>query len=148
VLISAPPPVFEPSPELRSAWDAEESALERGDVDAAVEAVVNAWTFPDASPELRDRVAVMQRRAFVLQAEAAALTEAFDPVEQQPDSLSQLNFPTLVAVGEHDFSDFRNAAQVMARTLPRARHAVIAGAGHLAPLETPEVFASSSLSSQ
>jgi pimeloyl-ACP methyl ester carboxylesterase len=148
VLISAPPPVFEPSPELRSAWDAEESALERGDVDAAVEAVVNAWTLPDASPELRDRVAVMQRRAFVLQAEAAALTEASDPVEQQPDSLSQLNIPTLVAVGEHDFSDFRNAAQVMARTLPRARHAVIAGAGHLAPLETPEVFASSSLSSQ
>jgi pimeloyl-ACP methyl ester carboxylesterase len=28
----------------------------------------------------------------------------------------------------------------MARTLPRARHAVIAGAGHLAPLETPVVF--------
>jgi pimeloyl-ACP methyl ester carboxylesterase len=28
----------------------------------------------------------------------------------------------------------------MARTLPHARHAVIEGAGHLAPLETPEVF--------
>jgi pimeloyl-ACP methyl ester carboxylesterase len=28
----------------------------------------------------------------------------------------------------------------MARTLPRARHAVIEGAGHLAPLETPGAF--------
>jgi pimeloyl-ACP methyl ester carboxylesterase len=36
--------------------------------------------------------------------------------------------------------DFRQGAEVMARTLPSARHAVIAGAGHLAPLETPETF--------
>jgi pimeloyl-ACP methyl ester carboxylesterase len=31
-------------------------------------------------------------------------------------------------------------AELMARTLPAARHAVIAGAGHLAPLETPEAL--------
>lgn len=31
-------------------------------------------------------------------------------------------------------------AEAMARTLPGARHAVIEGAGHLAPLETPEAF--------
>jgi pimeloyl-ACP methyl ester carboxylesterase len=36
--------------------------------------------------------------------------------------------------------DFLDGAEVMARTLPRARHAVIEGAGHLAPLETPEEF--------
>ncbi len=139
-LISAPAPDLEPSPELEAAWDAEEAALERGDVEGAVEAVVDFWTLPDASRELRDRVAAMQRRAFALQAEAPAATEAPDPVEQHPELLADLTVPALVAVGELDKPDFRLGAEALARTLPGARHAVIAGAGHLAPLETPEAF--------
>jgi 3-oxoadipate enol-lactonase len=139
-LISAPSPAMEPSPDLEAVWEAEEAALERGDVEAAVEAVVDAWTLPDASPELRDRVAAMQRRALALQAEASSATEAPDPVEQRPEALARLSVPTLVAAGELDKRDFRQGAEAMARTLPRARHAVIEGAGHLAPLETPEAF--------
>ncbi|SDX77463.1 Pimeloyl-ACP methyl ester carboxylesterase [Geodermatophilus africanus] len=139
-LISAPPPALEPSPELKAAWEAEEAALQRGDIEAAVEAVVHAWTLPDASPELRERVAAMQRRAFALQAEAPPTTEAPDPVEQRPDALARLSVPTLVAAGELDKRDFRQGAEAMARALPRARHAVIEGAGHLPPLETPETF--------
>jgi pimeloyl-ACP methyl ester carboxylesterase len=139
-LISAPPPELEPSPELEAAWEAEEAALERGDIDAAVAAVVDAWTLPDASPELRERVAAMQRRAFALQAEAPPATPAPDPVEQRPEDVARLSVPTLVAAGELDMRDFREGAEAMARTLPRARHAVIEGAGHLAPLETPEAF--------
>jgi pimeloyl-ACP methyl ester carboxylesterase len=139
-LISAPAPDLEPSPELEAAWAAEEAALERGDIEAAVEAVVDAWTLPDASQELRDRVAAMQRRAFALQADAPPATEAPDPVEQRPEALTLLSVPTLVAAGELDKRDFRQGAEAMARTLPRARHAVIEGAGHLAPLETPEAF--------
>jgi pimeloyl-ACP methyl ester carboxylesterase len=139
-LISAPPPILEPSPELEAAWEAEEAALERGDVEAALEAVVDAWTLPDASQELRDRVAAMQRRAFALQAEAPSATEAPDPVEEDPEALARLSIPALVAAGEHDMGDFRQGAEAMARTLPRARHAVIERAGHLAPLETPEAF--------
>jgi pimeloyl-ACP methyl ester carboxylesterase len=139
-LISAPPPALQASPELRAAWEAEEAALQRGDIEAAVEAVVDAWTLPDASPELRDRVAAMQRRAFALQAEAPPTTEAPDPVEQRPESLARLSVPTLVAAGELDKRDFRRGAEAMARTLPHARHAVIEGAGHLAPLETPDAF--------
>lgn len=140
VLISAPSPALEPSPELEAAWEAEEAALERGDIEAAVEAVVDAWTLPDAPQELRDRVAAMQRRAFALQAEAPPGTEVPDPVEQRPDALARLSVPTLVAAGELDKRDFRQGAEAMARTLPRARHAVIEGAGHLAPLETPKAF--------
>src|SRR5579859_5782325 len=49
VLVSAPAPDLEPSAELEAAWGAEESALERGDVEAAVAAVVEAWTLPGAS---------------------------------------------------------------------------------------------------
>jgi pimeloyl-ACP methyl ester carboxylesterase len=140
VLISAPAPELEPSPELEAAWQAEETALERGDREAAVDAVVAAWTLPDAPQELRGRVATMQRRALALQAAAPSATEAPDPVEQHPDALARLNVATLVAVGERDMGDFRQGSEVMARTLPGARHAIIAGAGHLAPLETPEAF--------
>jgi pimeloyl-ACP methyl ester carboxylesterase len=139
-LISAPSPALEPSPELEAAWEAEEAALQRGDIEAAVAAVVDAWTLPDASQELRDGVAAMQRRAFALQAEAPPATEAPDPAEQHPEALAALSIPTLVAAGEFDMPDFRHGAEAMARTLPRARHAVIDGAGHLAPLETPEAF--------
>ena len=139
-LISAPAPGIEPSDELEAAWAAEEEALERGDVEDAVEAVVNAWVLPDAPVALRERIAVMQRRAFALQAGAASVTEASDPVEQQPDVLAHLDVRTLVAAGEHDKQDFVLGAWELARALPRASPAVIKGAGHLAPLETPELF--------
>lgn len=140
-LISTPPPDLEPSPELQAAWDAEEAALERGDLDAAVEAVVDAWTLPDAPAGLRERVAEMQRRAFALQAEAAGATEGPDPLEENPALLASLDAPALVAVGEREpFAEFRVGAERLARSLPRARFAVIEGAGHLAPLEAPAAF--------
>ena len=82
MLVSAPPPELEPSAELQSVWDAEESALDRGDVDRAVTVVVDAWTLPDASPALRDRVAKMQRRALELQ--IAADEPPQDPTPSRP----------------------------------------------------------------
>jgi pimeloyl-ACP methyl ester carboxylesterase len=139
-LFSPPAPGLEPSPVLEAAWEAEEGALERGDIEAAVAAVVDAWTLPGAPAALRDRVAAMQRRAFVLQAGPASVEEGPDPIDEDPDRLARLDVPALVAAGEHDMPDFRDGAQALARTLPRARHAVVEGAGHLAPLEAPEAF--------
>jgi pimeloyl-ACP methyl ester carboxylesterase len=140
VLISPPPLVPNPSPALRAAWDAENSALEHGDIDGAVAAVVAAWTQPNAPEALRERVASMQRRAFELQAAAGEVHEAPDPLERHPEILAELEIPALVAAGEHDMADFREAAVQLAAVLPLARHAVISGAGHLAPLEAPDEF--------
>lgn len=139
-LISPPAPDLDPSPELIRAWEAEEAALERGDLDGAVVAVLEAWTLPDAPAVLRERVAEMQRRAFVLQAAASEAVEAPDPLEGGPDRLAEIAVPTLLTAGERDLGDFREGAERLARALPHARHATIAGAGHLAPLETPEAF--------
>jgi 3-oxoadipate enol-lactonase len=139
VLCSTRAPGVGPFAELEAAWEAEEAALERGDVDAAVQAVVDAWTLPDASAELRERVAAMQRRAFELQAEQGA-AEAADPLEADPDVLEGLDVPALAAVGARDKRDFREGAEALARALPRGRHAIIEHAGHLAPLETPDAF--------
>jgi pimeloyl-ACP methyl ester carboxylesterase len=140
VLISAPPPGLTPSPQLAAAWEAEESALERGEIDAAVDAVLSAWTLPDSPAGLRERVAGMQRRAFELQASGAFDDQAPDPLEEDQEVLSSLQVPVLVAAGDRDMPDFRHGAELLAAALPRARRAVIEGAGHLAPLDTPDAF--------
>jgi pimeloyl-ACP methyl ester carboxylesterase len=140
VLVSVPPLDTDPSPELEAAWAAEEAALERGDTDGAVAAVVEAWTQPDAPTELRERVASMQRRALEIQIAAGDVDEAADPLEQHPEALSDLRIPVLLAVGEQDMPDFKRAAEELEATLPQARSAVIEGAGHLAPLEAPGAF--------
>ncbi|MGA2929288.1 MAG: alpha/beta hydrolase [Solirubrobacteraceae bacterium] len=140
VLVSAPPPDLTPSPLLQAAWDAEGSALQRGDVAAAVRAVVDAWTLPDAPIAIREQVAATQRRAFELELAAGDLREADDPLTADPGALRRLGVRTLVAVGELDMPDFRSGAEQLARELPDARQVTISGAGHLAPLEQPASF--------
>jgi pimeloyl-ACP methyl ester carboxylesterase len=139
-LISVAAPGSDPSRELEAAWEAEESALHRGDLDAAVDAVVDAWTQPGAPLELRERVAAMQRRAFELQARVDDEEEPADPLDERPDAIRELDVPTVVASGPGDKPDFREGGEQLARALPRARFELIEGAGHLAPLERPEAF--------
>jgi 3-oxoadipate enol-lactonase len=140
VPVSAPAPGVDPSPELEAAWEAEEAALGRGDREAAVQAVLDTWTLPGAPPELCERIAVMQRRDFELQAQAPPVAQAPDPLEEDPGALADLRMPALVAAGEYDMSDFRAGAEALAAAIPGARLEIIPGVGHLAPLEAPERF--------
>jgi pimeloyl-ACP methyl ester carboxylesterase len=139
VLVSAPPPGLEPSSELEAAWEAEEEALERGDTEAAVRAVVEAWTLPGAPQALRDRVADMQRRAFEVQANAGPVNEAPEPAEDAT-RLGAIGIPALVMTGEFDKVDFRDGAHALAERLAAGPPVTVAEAGHLAPLEQPEAF--------
>ncbi|MBX3187213.1 MAG: alpha/beta fold hydrolase [Labilithrix sp.] len=59
-----------------------------------------------------------------------------DPVPR----LRKLDIPALVVSGEKDIPSFIQMAEAYARTLPRARREVIAGAGHLANVERPAEF--------
>jgi pimeloyl-ACP methyl ester carboxylesterase len=142
VMLVSPPPLDdeEPSPALEAAWEAEEEALERGDIEAAVDAVLAAWLQPDATAALRDRLASMQRRAFELQAQATDASEAPDPLERDPAALSRLQIPVLALAGEFDMPDFKHAAEAIADAVTDARAKILQGAGHLAPLEVPELF--------
>jgi len=139
-LVSSPASDLAPSPELAAAWQAEEDALEREDIDAAVHAVVDAWTLPGALPALRDRIATMQRRAFETQAQAPEVPAAEDPLAEDLGALSAVGAPALIAVGEHDMPDFHGAADELVEALRGARRVLIPRAGHLAPLEQPEAF--------
>jgi pimeloyl-ACP methyl ester carboxylesterase len=138
-IFSSPAPGLEPSPRLHAVWTAEEEAMERGDIDAAVETVLDAWLAPDAPVTLRERVALMQRRAFELE-EHGRPDEPADPIGEAPERLREIAVPTLVAAGEADMPDFAWSARSLSDAIPGARHAVIPGAGHLAPLEAPEPF--------
>lgn len=132
-------PEPDPSPELLAVWEAEEGALEAGDHEAAVAAVLSAWVRPQARDEVRDRIAAMQRRNYERHAGEHA-EHAPDPLEEDPELLSAIACPTLLAAGEEDMVDFRSAVPELAASLPRARTALIPDCGHLAPLEAPEGF--------
>ncbi len=140
VLVSSGASGIPPSPALQAAWEAEEAAIEDGDVEAAVAAVVRAWTLPDAPETLRTRVGAMQRRALELQALAAPAPEGSDPLSENLKALSGAHVPALLLVGEHDMSDFHEAAVALAEALPDSRCVSLLGAGHLAPLEQPALF--------
>jgi pimeloyl-ACP methyl ester carboxylesterase len=139
-LISTPAVEFEPSERLEAAWEAEEEAVERGDIEGATAAAIAAWTLPDAPASLRDRLAAVQRHRFAVQLAGPKVEPGPDLLEDDPALVGRIEIPALVAAGEHDMPDFLTAADGYAQALPRAEHVVIAGAGHLAPLEQPDRF--------
>ncbi len=138
VLVSTPAPGHEFSEELLAAESREEQALEEEDLDGALAAVLDTWTQPDRE-DVRTRIAAMQRRAFELQAGIEDMN-ADDPLDEDPGAIAAITVPTLLVNGALDWEDFRASGDVLARVLPDARQLTLDGAGHLAPLETPEAF--------
>jgi pimeloyl-ACP methyl ester carboxylesterase len=139
VLVSTPPPRLEPSPELEAIWEEEAAALDRGDIDAAVTAIVDGWTQPGAPESHRERVARMQRRAYEQQL-GVDVADAPHPLDADPDALKRVDVPVLIAAGESDMPDFRDGAHQLARLFEHAELLTIPESGHLAPLEQPEAF--------
>jgi 3-oxoadipate enol-lactonase len=132
LLVSPGLPSHDWSPGVRACWEAEEAAVERGDLDAAVEVCVEFW----AQPHVRDIVRPMQRRALELQVGAPEPQErpgpAFEP--------AAVRCRTLIAVGENDVSDFHEIGERLAGEIPGARLVTVPSAGHLPNLEAPEAF--------
>ncbi|HEX8208477.1 MAG TPA: alpha/beta hydrolase [Solirubrobacteraceae bacterium] len=113
-------------PDLLAYGEAEEAAVARGDIDAAVDLNVNFWA-SELSPEDRAYVAEAQRRTFEHGGEADE--------EELPLDLSAITMPAYVLVGEADKPDFVAIARHLGETLPQARVDEIASAGHLLALE-------------
>jgi pimeloyl-ACP methyl ester carboxylesterase len=130
VLIGAGLPAWDWTDEMKGYFEAEQAAIEAGDLDAATEVNMEFWV----SPRHRDEVRPQQRRALELQ------TAHEEPEVLWPEfpALSSLSIPTLVVIGEDDKADFRAIAQHLAEEIPDADLAVVAGAGHLVGLDQPE----------
>ncbi|HVQ86939.1 MAG TPA: alpha/beta hydrolase [Actinomycetes bacterium] len=62
----------------------------------------------------------------------------------RPDSMStlrQIGVPSLVVVGDEDVLTPPEHSDAMAQVLVDCRHVVVAGSGHLSPVEAPEIVA-------
>jgi 3-oxoadipate enol-lactonase len=133
----------EDTTDLRRFVEAEDAALEGGDLDAAVAANVTTWVdgphrdADEARAEVRARVATMQRRAFEITAE----WDDVDEVELEPaavDRLGEVGVPTLVLTGSVDLDAVRAAAEVVTARVPEAWHEEWPDTAHLPSLERPD----------
>jgi pimeloyl-ACP methyl ester carboxylesterase len=83
-------------------------------------------------------------KALVQAAPATAVAWAQRAMADRPDSLESLravSVPALVVVGDEDVLSPPEDAHQMVEALPDGQLAVLAGAGHLSAVETPEAFA-------
>jgi pimeloyl-ACP methyl ester carboxylesterase len=139
VLVGPPLDGHEWSDEVRTSWQEEEDAFERGDLDAAVEANLRVWLPDDVDPQVRALVADMQRQAFELQTGHDDLrTKKLEPPAST--RLAEIAVPTLVISGDEDVRDIHEIADKLATEIPGAERATIAGSGHLPSLERPDEF--------
>jgi 3-oxoadipate enol-lactonase len=132
----------EPSPAMLAFWDAEDLALERGDLDAAAELNVRTWldgpmrSSAEVDTAIRSLVFDMQRRAFEI-ANPASVEE--HPAEPLRSRLPSITTPMLVMVGELDQPDSLEASRAAAEAT-QARFISMPGVAHLPPLEAPQAF--------
>jgi pimeloyl-ACP methyl ester carboxylesterase len=145
VVIDPSLPDHDWSSTVREFGAAEDAALERGDLDAAVEANLRMWVDgPGRRPDevdarLRAFVGEMQRRAFELQLPALETDERL-LVPDVGARLAEIGAPTLVVVGTEDVADMAAIAGRLEAEIPEARLERIGGAAHLPSLERPAEF--------
>jgi 3-oxoadipate enol-lactonase len=133
------------TPDLRAFFDAERSAVARGDLDAAVEANLNWWVegvqrgASDVDSGVRGRVRLMQRRAF-------EVTAGWDDVEESEldppalERLTEIRIPTLILIGALDLDTVHDAARRLADGIATARLIEWPDTAHLPSMERPEDF--------
>ena len=149
-LVLAPPGgslLTERTPALAAFAKAENEALARGDLDAAVEANVMTWVVgsgrdPSAvDPAIRESVREMQRRVFDIDT-IWGLAD-LDGVDLDPPAVeryAQVAQPVLLVVGAHDLDSVHLAADALEVGLPHVRRVDRPDAAHLPTMEEPEVF--------
>jgi pimeloyl-ACP methyl ester carboxylesterase len=146
VLVGAGFPGHDWSAEMNAADAAETEALERGDIDAAVEVCMRTWVDgprrqpEDVDPAVRLRVAEMQRLAYELQLPVWETADEEPLVDNLAERLGEVAVPTLILVGEEDIPDMHQIADRLERELPNAQRASIADTAHVPSLERPREF--------
>jgi 3-oxoadipate enol-lactonase len=89
-----------------------------------------------ARPGVRERLEAMVL-TFPAGEYLTTVRDAPDRDWKATDRLAEIAAPTLVARGEREVPEFAAMAEALAARIPDVRTAVIAGSGHLVPLEEP-----------
>lgn len=118
--------------------------LEKGDIDGATELNVRLWVDgPHRTPDqvahdVRERVRIMQREAFLV-----PLPDGFTQEGLQPPALGRLaevRIPTLVVVGTLDLEEKLALSDQLVAELADAQKVLMPGVAHMMNMEAPEVF--------
>jgi len=149
-LLLAPPGgslLLRAAPALATFAAAENAALERGDLDAAVEANIEAWvvgkgrTLDDVDPVVTASVRAMQRRAFEIDADwddaDLEWVELDPPAVQRYAEVTQ---PMLIVVGAHDLEPVHRAADRLQREVTHTQRVDRERPAHLPSMEEPQAF--------
>lgn len=137
----------ERTPDFAAFADAENAALEAGDLDAAADADVSWWVVgPGRAPtavtaDVREAVHAMQRRAFDLTLDWDDLYE-HQPELDPPalDRLDELDVPTTVLLGAHDLATVQLATAAVVAGVRGAVRVDWPDVAHLPAMEQPERF--------
>ena len=129
----------------RAGWAEEEQAFERGDLEAAAEAVLRLWVDgpnrspKEVDPDVRSAVREMVLRSYELQRHAWDAGAEEDDILDPPliGRLGEIRCPALVVVGDDDVADMQAIAEHVADSIDGARLVRIPGTAHLPSLERP-----------
>jgi pimeloyl-ACP methyl ester carboxylesterase len=138
--------------DTKASADTEEAKANRLRIADAVEADPESEVLLDAvlpallgeTTKARRAMVAGRVKALVQAAPATAVAWAQRAMADRPDSLESLravSVPALVVVGDEDVLSPPEDAHKMVEALPDGQLAVLAGAGHLSAVETPEAFA-------
>jgi 3-oxoadipate enol-lactonase len=96
--------------------------------------------FADTTLENQPEIAAATRRVMLATKPAGIAAALFGMASRQDmtAALSTIDVPALVICGQHDVISRTEEMQSIAAAMPRAQFVEIAGAGHMAPLESPQ----------
>jgi pimeloyl-ACP methyl ester carboxylesterase len=149
-LLLAPPGgsrLTERTPALTDFATAENAALARGDLDAAVEANVETWvvgsgrTLDDVDPAISPSARARQRRVFKIDASWAGPDLTWiEPDPPVVERLAEVAMPVLLVAGGHDLDTVHRAVDLLEAQVAHVRRVDRAHTAHLPSMEEPQDF--------
>ena len=141
VLVGADAPGFEPERYQSPHWPPAVKAFEAGDLERVAQLDAEMWVVGvgRTRDDVDDDVFHLVQEMDLIPLETETEREKHQN-DQRLDSLSDLQMPVLVIVGQHDMPDLVESAHHLAARLSDSPVAIIEGSAHLPSMERPEQF--------
>jgi len=133
-----------PSERIRQFWEAEDAALEKGDIEGATELNLKLWVDgphrnpEQVSPGVRELVREMQLNIFKKE-----IPEDVEEIDLDPPAagrLGEVAIPVQVLVGDLDLEEKLELADMLVSEIPDCRKVLIPGVAHMLNMEKPDEF--------